>query len=471
MQVTSHINLMDSGKKPTDWTFSDEGQDLKFKTGLALTGLSHRITLYDKISLYQYLSVQYSMNREQTDTFSLFSPTPFPQNRFNSWQVKYSFSSTAQFISGRQSHASAGIMADLYHVHFSDSTWQEGGYRSSSLINQNVPMLRGYFEWQSQFLEKLILTAGIYSQYMFLNGSFSPEPRLGIRWLIDKKHALSLGYGLHSQMMPLPVYFFRTYSVSGNYSLTNKNLGFSKSNHLILSYDFKINENIRLKTEVYGQFLYQIPVRRGTNFPQYSLINFGESYNLREIDSLMNKGRGRNAGIEITMERFFNRNYYWLTTLSLFDSRYTGSDGIWRPTAFDGNFIWNLLGGHEWTFHQNHTISVDIKTLFAGGKRYVPVDIGKSMQARRTIYDWEHAYAKKYDNFFRLDLRVGYNLNLKKVSHRFAVDLQNVTNHQNLLIQRVDPKTGRIINDYQIGFFPMITWKMEFSIKKQRLDP
>ncbi len=467
MQGTSHIDLFDTGKKTDEWTFSDEGQNLSLKTGMGLIGLTHRITLNKKISLHQYLSAQQSFNRERTDTFSLVSLTPFPTDRYDSYQNKFSASSSVEFLPGKNDEFKAGITGDLYQVHFSDSSWQSSFYRASTLINENVFLLRGYAELQDQVLGKLILTNGIYSQYMFMNKSFSIEPRAGIRWIINDKHTLGAGYGLHSQMIPLPVYFFRTYDENGSYSLTNRNLGFSKSNHLVLSYDFRLNENIHLKMETYCQFLYHIPVQAGNNFSQYSMINFGESYGIREIDSLVNKGRGRNMGIEFTLERFFTKGYYWMTTLSLFDSRYTGSDGIWRHTAFDGNFILNLLGGHEWTFHTNHTIAVDLKALFAGGKRYVPVDVEKSMQTRHTIYDWEHAYEKRYGDFFRLDLRLSYNLNLKHTSHRFAIDLQNITNHQNLLIQRVDPKTGEIINDYQIGFFPMFTWKMDFNLKKK----
>jgi hypothetical protein len=464
IEGTSKIEILDSKKPPSDWTFTDEGQDLRLKTGLGLIGISHRITLNDKISLRQNLSVQESVNGEQVDSFTVNYPSPFPIYRLNSSQTKYCLSSSLKVRSGQHSNFNAGISADLYHVGYSDSSWVSTGYRASTLINENVFLLREYAQWQSQFINRIILTGGLYSQVLFMNKSYSIEPRAGLRWLIDDHHALSLGYGLHSQIIPLPVYFFRTENQDGSYSLTNQNLGFSKSHHIIMGYDYSINPNLRLKTEIYYQLLFNIPVRSGTTFPEYSLINFGESYGLHEIDSLVNNGKGRNAGIEITLERFFKKGYYWLTTISLFDSRYTGSDGVWRHTAFDGNFIVNLLGGHEWTFHTNHTISLDIKTLYAGGKRYVPVDIEKSMAARRTIYDWGKAYENKYDNFFRLDIRLGYNLNLAKVSHRFAIDLQNVTNHQNLLIQRVDPVTGEIINDYQIGFFPMITWKVEFAL-------
>ena len=296
-----------------------------------------------------------------------------------------------------------------------------------------------------------------------MNNSYAIEPRTGIQWVIDDHHAVHAGYGLHSQILPRPVYFFKTEYPDGNMAFTNKNLGFNKSHHMVLGYDYSINSNFRLKSEIYYQYLFNVPVRAGEALPQYSLLNFGDNFSLWEIDSLVNEGKGFNKGIELTLERFFNKGYYWLFTLSLFDSKYTGSDQVVRNTAFDGGFIGNLLGGYEWRFLSNHSINLDIKTMYAGGKRYVPIDIERSMELGRTVYNWDNAYEAKYDNFFKMDLRAGYRLNLAKVSHFFSLDLQNITNHKNILLQRVDPVTGEIINDYQIGFFPMITYKVEFA--------
>jgi len=61
----------------------------------------------------------------------------------------------------------------------------------------------------------------------------------------------------------------------------------------------------------------------------------------------MNEGTGENYGLEFTLERFFSKGYYVLGTASLFQSTYKGSDGIERSTAFNGQYVLNLLGGKE----------------------------------------------------------------------------------------------------------------------------
>jgi len=279
----------------------------------------------------------------------------------------------------RNTFFSSGISSDFYHVQFRDSTWNERGYHTNTDINEYLQLLKGFLQFKKHLFNQISWTYGIYGQILLMNNSYAIEPRTGIQWVIDDHHAIHAGYGLHSQILPRPVYFFKTDYSDGSMAFTNKNLGFNKSHHMVLGYDYSINSNFRLKSEIYYQSLFNIPVRAGQALPQYSLLNFGDNFSLWEIDSLVNEGKGFNKGIELTLERFFNKGFYWLFTLSLFDSKYTGSDQVVRNSAFDGGFIGNLLGGYEWRFLSNHSINLDIKTMYAGGKRYVPIDIERSM--------------------------------------------------------------------------------------------
>ena len=188
----------------------------------------------------------------------------------------------------------------------------------------------------------------------------------------------------------------------------------------------------------------------------------GDNFFLPLIDSLVNEGDGYNTGIELTLEKFFSRNYYWLVTLSVFDSKYRGADRIWRNTAFNGNVVLNMLAGYEYRVAQKHTLTLNAKIVLAGGKRYVPIDITQSMEAGGEVFDWDHAYEKKYSNFLRFDCRIGYRSNFKRFSQEIAVDVQNITSHKNILLQKFDPGTGEIKDVFQIGIFPMLTWKVEF---------
>ena len=54
------------------------------------------------------------------------------------------------------------------------------------------------------------------------------------------------------------------------------------------------------------------------------------------------------------------------------------------------------------------------------------------------------------------------NSKTKKQSHQFYVDLQNVTNNENIFVDRYNRLTNRVDTVYQIGFFPDFGYKFQF---------
>jgi hypothetical protein len=241
---------------------------------------------------------------------------------------------------------------------------------------------------------------------------------------------------------------------------TNKNLGLTKSHQFVFGYDAHIADNARLKTEVYYQYLFNVPVEeRATSF---SLLNYGAGWGPNTSDSLVNKGKGRNYGLELTLEKFFSKGYYYLTTLSLFNSKYTGSDGIERNTAFNGNYIINGLIGKEFKIKERMILALDLKVVYAGGNRYTPVDFEASHTSGETKWNDNAAFSKKYNDFFKTDIKFSFRMNGKKVSHEYQFYVENVTNHKNVLYQMYSKTKDQIVNTYQLGFFPMILYRMNF---------
>ncbi len=183
---------------------------------------------------------------------------------------------------------------------------------------------------------------------------------------------------------------------------------------------------------------------------------------MAETDSLVNTGTGENYGIEFTIEKFLSKNFYLLTTISLFQSKYKGYSGEERNTAFNNNYIFNALAGYEFKVTKHSRFSIDVKANFSGGKRYVPIDIDKSIAENTTQLDWDNAYKNKYGDYFRLDVRLSYKLDWKRINQEFAVDLQNVTNHQNIYSESFNPRTKELNTSYQMGFYPAILYRITF---------
>jgi hypothetical protein len=321
-----------------------------------------------------------------------------------------------------------------------------------------------YAQTQYKPSEKLTFNAGVHTQFLDYNDSYSVEPRLALNWHVAPNQTINVGYGLHAQMQPLPVFFYEEKQADGSYIKTNKDLDFTKSNHFVVGYDVKVGSNWHGKLELYTQILRGVPVQKTPS--TFSMLNTGADFGFPETGSLVNKGTGNNIGAELTLEKFFSEGWYMLSTTSLFDSKYKGSDGIERNTAFNSNYIANILLGKEFKFGKTkqNAFTLDTKVTTAGGRYYTPVNVAASKAANREILDDSKAFSEQQTPYFRWDVKVGYTLNSKKrqFTQQFFLDFQNVTNNKNIFQQRYSVEKGEIYKVYQIGFFPDILWRVQF---------
>lgn len=112
-------------------------------------------------------------------------------------------------------------------------------------------------------------------------------------------------------------------------------------------------------------------------------------------EKLQNTGEGKNYGLDITLEKYISKGYYYLFTASVFNSEYKGGDGIWRSTRFNRNYVFNCLVGKEWQVGKNKQNLVSLNTRFSyqGGNRYSPVKEEASDLEKGIVYDETNAYS------------------------------------------------------------------------------
>jgi hypothetical protein len=326
-------------------------------------------------------------------------------------------------------------------------------------------VLKSFAEWKHRFSNSLTLYAGLNYLHFFMNNSSSLEPRASLKWNFSAGQSFSLGYGLHSQLQPFFYYLMKTYTGDDqwdrqNFIETNRGLGFTKSHQVALGYDFSISSDIRLKAEVYHQMLYDVPVERRPSY--FSLINTGAGSSDPIEDSLINEGKGRNYGIEFTLEKFLSKRYYFLLTTSILNSKYRGSDGIQRNTAFNSDYNFNALFGYELPIRENSAIDFNIRTVAGGGRRIIPHNEEKTLQEDEDVYIYDWAYDVRLAPYFRIDTRMGYKYNGLRVRHEIAIDLTNVTNRANEWERRYNDVSNRIEMIYQQGFFFFMYYRINF---------
>ncbi len=470
----SNIKIYDSLNPEGDnqQNYTDGGTDLDFYSNTGVLGLVNLKHLDKNTSIKTILSIQGATGGTKLDSLRYNTDgTLIPNSNYRyygsaSTEIKYSASVHFKKKINKRNNYTIGAYYDLYQVNFIDSVYTNtpflNGFRKNIDVDGNISLIRGYAQWQHKYSNKLTFNSGLYSQYVWLNNEISFEPRFGVKYKLTKKQTISAGYGLHSQTQPRIYYFKQELQPDGTYKKTNKNMKLSKSHQLALSYDVLFAKDFRLKTELYYQYLYNIPVSTSTQ--QFSMLNAGTSFQGFEpgSDSLINVGSGKNYGVEFTLEKFLSNNLYFLTTASLFNSKYKGYDKIERNTAFNNNFILNVLGGYKLKVSKHGYLSTDLKLSYAGGKRYIPVDINASIAAGEAFYDWDNAYNNRFDNYFRTDVRISYKTDWKRVSQEWAIDLQNITNQKNIFSETYNPKTQEVEIKYQLGFYPAFLYRITF---------
>jgi hypothetical protein len=280
-----------------------------------------------------------------------------------------------------------------------------------------------------------------------------------VKWNISNKSSLAAGYGLHSQLQALGIYFAQFKNTDGSFSYPNKDLGFNKAHHYVLSYSYRLTRNLLIKTEAYYQQLFNVAVSTKAG-STYSTLNVTEDY---LPDPLSNKGKGRNYGVEISAERYLQNNFYLTFSNSIYQSKYTAVDGKERNTRFNGNYIGTLIAGKDFVSEKKRrTYGVNIKTIYAGGLRTTPIDLAASEQNGYTVYKEDEAYSLQNPAYFRTDLRVSVKWNRKRLTSTLSLDIQNLTNRLNTYNQYYSKENKKIMSSYQTGLIPVLNYKIEF---------
>lgn len=320
-------------------------------------------------------------------------------------------------------------------------------------------------KWQAT--KKLNISGGLTAQYFMVadkatNTASSSidfiQPRFGMRYQLNKRQSLNFGFGVHSQSQPAYTYYF---ILPGNKTPHNLGMGLTKSIHYILGYDIALGSDKRFKVETYYQSLSNIPVEiRKSSF---SLANTGTGFNRFFPDSLQNSGTGFNYGVEFTLEKSFTKGYYYITTFSLFEAKYRGSDNVLRNSDFNTNYAFNALVAKEWKVSKRGVLNIGGKITTAGARRYSPMDTAASLKEREYIEQDSLKNSLRFGSaYFRFDFRISYKINAKRVTHEFALDLVNATNRKNILKYSYTSEPPFYRQENQLGFLPLFYYKLDF---------
>ncbi len=462
---TSKIEFLHDDIDTTD-LFADASKDSYFRSDIGLVGLKHFIKAGTRSYFNTVVGASYAASDYTEDTVSAANDSQVTTLENTTKRINYSLNTSFNTKVSSRLFTKVGLITEIFNLNlfYRDRTytpywlqiWDTDDYTS---------LYQGYAHAKYNASDKLTVNLGVHSQFLTYTNSFSLEPRIGLKYQLNRKNGLSAGYGMHSQTQPTDVYFYRSQNTDGSYSQSNKDLGFTKSQHFVVGYDLLPASDWRIKTEVYYQELKNVPVT--TKPGSFSMLNAGASFQPNEVANLQNTGSGTNYGLELTVEKFFSKGYYGLLTGTLYDSKYKGSDNIERNTAFNGSYVYNVLMGKEIKLgkEKRNAITFDVKMTRAGGRYYTPVDLEASKTAGQEVLMGDaYAYSERHPDFFRLDVKTGitFNSRTKKLSQSLMFDIQNITNNKNVFAQRYNTTSQTVNTVYQIGLFPNFIYKVQF---------
>ncbi|MBW1298434.1 TonB-dependent receptor [Aquimarina litoralis] len=420
-------------------------------------GINNRLSL--KNSAYLNTTISTSTNGISLKTDRLNSQSQLqPENEINNNHYNIIFKSYLnKKFSTKHTHRTGITYRGLaYHIDLKER--DENTNTLNTIASENgFSSLVSLYSQSSLSFKKWKLNLGINAQLFSLNNSISIEPRLGTSHQINENNAVSFGYGLHSRIEPLNIYFARTIDI--NNVQANRELKLSKAHHFVLAYDWNISKNLHLKVEPYFQYLFDIPIVTNTTT---SLINLEQDWFI--TDRYINAGKGQNYGIDITLEQYMNNGFYYLISGSIFDSKYKTDTNEWFNTRFNKSFLITALAGKEFRFGKSKQslLGINIRASVQGGNRYSPIDNQASILQSDVVYNDANPFTQQAKTAFLTDFTINYEWNKQKSTQRLSLKVLNATNFEEFQGHRFNLQTNTVDKFKEAIIIPNISYKIAF---------
>ncbi len=449
------ITLFSGTRDSSEWTYRKDRTDVDFHSDMGIIGLTHAIAIGQKSGIRT--SVAYSVSdagRDEAYILSDYSSVLSETDKLGLF--KKSFSSYYYRRLNSANLIKAGVVADISRSRIYS---QKAGTPGTNLRIMHdgsavYVLFEPYIHWQLNVTSEFTINSGLHFNYSAINRALSAEPRISVKWNLDERKFITAGYGLHSQIQHPATYF--------NSFTDNRKLGFTKASHFVVGFTTWLTDDLVFNSELYYQYLFKVPVCANIK-NSFSALNLTETSDITE--KLVNKGLGKNYGVDLSLEKYLNKNYYFLLAGSLYSSRYKGSDGIERDTRYNGKYLLKITTGKEFVSirkSQKNIMSINLSATRTGGMRYSPIDINGSELAGTTIYLEEEAFSRKLKDFFRMDIRFMWRRNKQGYTRIFAIDIRNITNYRNVAYYYFDTQQKKVVMENQLGIIPFLSYRVEF---------
>ncbi|MCB0706663.1 MAG: TonB-dependent receptor [Saprospiraceae bacterium] len=350
----------------------------------------------------------------------------------------------------------------------SNSTGLIDRYRSEAvnyLIDSNydlsLNLIRAFGSWTKTFGSQWECYIGFNIAYYPEGDEFNPELRVYAQYqTLDHFHTWKAGYQSFSQLPPAEAY--ATFGANP----PEKRIVFPlmKTESISLDYYWMLPDNMRFYAGIYHNLYYNLPQSVD---PKYGFSAFNQLERIRvDPSAVSDEGEGRTFGLDLGLRKELSVEWFYLVSASVFRSLYTNAKGIEFPSQFDRKFSFSGTLGREWlkVLDEGRTriLGASIRPVLTGGLRIAPIDEVASAASGITIFDYSDGYIDQLPAYFRIDFQFSVNWNKPGLSQRLSVDIQNLTNQQNLAFYYFDQVQAKVVERYQLGLIPVLSYRLSF---------
>ncbi len=334
--------------------------------------------------------------------------------------LKYSVGVVGQYVQFRN---------DVYNVVRKELTGDDGAVIQPALIyeyNSDLNFFKaGFFAQLSKTFESFQISGGIRSDV----NSFTAEgsnpletlsPRVALSYSLADRWRVNASVGRYYK---LPVYSTLGYREDG--SFTNKDATYIGSTHFVAGVEFLPSTSLRFTVEGFLKQYdhYPLSLRNGI-----SIANAGVEFGQIGAESVKSGGKGKAYGIELFAQQKLTRNSFFTISYTLFESKFTGVDGVYRPAAWDNRNLFSAIYGRK----LKNDWEIGLKFRYAGASPYTPFDLEASrlnyLSVGEGIPDYSLVNSQRLRSFKQFDLRIDKKWNFRKLTVDVFLDIQNITN-------------------------------------------
>lgn len=302
-----------------------------------------------------------------------------------------------------------------------------------------------------QATPKLRATIGLRGdRYGFLDGTMRASPRLGLRYSLTDRTALTASAGRYWQT---PSFIWLVGDPS------NALLDPFRADQAVAGIEHLLRDDVKLQFEVYAKGYAQYPRRLFR--PQAVLSPSGFDDVTSDIpfglEPLAATAKGRSLGAELFIQKQLSDiPLFGLASVSVSRTTFDGADGVSRPGSFDTRAIGNAVLG----WRPNAKWEISGKFRIASGLPTTPFITSGADAGRQDFAQWNEG--ERLPVFHALDLRVDRRWSLRTLQLVGYIDVQNVYSRENVSGLQWDQREQVVLRNTSIGLLPSIGFSIEF---------